>query len=124
MTNAKAGVADKGTAGPLNMMDSLDDYRDAGLFFTVHDVNSASIWPDENRNVIKFGGTLSSSKTLGLMTYNQLSAIGRSKVRVDLLSVAFAGKSLSITYGGSTVSTVSSPGVYNFELLSGQLVPA
>ena len=124
LTNAAAGVADKGTASTLNVMDSLADYRDAALYFTIVDVNGAETWPDDNRNVIKFGGTLSPSKTLGLMTYNQLLAIGRSKVRVDLLSVAFAGQSLSITYGGSTVSTVSSPGVYNFELLSGQLVPS
>ena len=106
------------------MMDSVSEYRDAALYFTIADVNSAAAWPDDNRNVIKFGGTLSSSKTLGLMTYSQLSAIGRSKVMVDLLSVAFAGRTLSITYGGSTVSTVSAPGVYSFELFSGQLIPS
>ena len=124
LTNAAAGVADKGTESALNMMDSVSDYRDAALYPIFVDVNSAAVWPDDNRNVIKFGGRLSASKTLGLMTYDQLSAIGRSKIRVDLLYVAFDGHSLSITYGGSTVSTVSAPGVYSFELFSGQLVPS
>lgn len=124
LTNAAAGVADKGTANTQNMMDSMSDYRDAALYYTFVDINSAATWPDENRNVIKFGGRLSPSTTLGLPTYLQLSEMGRSKVKVDLLLVVFDGQSLPIKYGASTVSTVSSPGVYNFELLSGQLVPS
>lgn len=123
LTNAPDGVRDMGTASTLGMMDSTVEYRDAGLFFNAAlDINAASTWPDANRNIIRFGGTLSPGKSLGLPTIAVMESISKRSVRIDLYAVAFAGNSINITFGATTVATVSAQGIYTFEMISGQFV--
>lgn len=123
LTNAPDGVRDMGTASTFGMMDSFSNYRDAGIFFSaVLDINTASTWPDANRNIIRFGGTLTPGKTLGLPNFVVIEAIGKRSVRIDLSTVAFAGNSINITFGATTVATVSAQGIYTFEMISGQFV--
>lgn len=121
LTNAADGVRDMGTASTLGMMDSLSAYRDAGLFFSsVPDINTSSTWPDTNRNIIQFGGTLAPAKTIGLPSVAVMESIGKRSVRIDLGSVAFAGNSINVMFGAITVLTISTQGVYTFEIISGQ----
>lgn len=121
-TNAEAGVFDIEQITGVNCFDSTTDYRDAGKILIFSDINNAAVWPDASRNIIPFGGVLSSGKTLGLPSPDSLVSMHRRKVLVDLTTVAFSSQTLGVYNGGTLVSTISAPGVYEFLLVGSSYV--
>ncbi len=116
-TNAEAGVFDNELASGGNVFDSTTEYRDAGKILIFGDVNNAAVWPDNSRNIIPFGGGLTGGKTLGLPTPAALLSLKRRKVMVDLSSVVFGSQTIGVYNNATLVSTISTPGVYEFLLV-------
>ncbi|HGV2847629.1 TPA: phage tailspike protein [Escherichia coli] len=121
-TNAEAGVFDNELASGGNVFDSTTEYRDAGKILIYADANNSSAWPDSTRNIIAFGGTLTGGNSLGLPSPAILIALRRRKVLVDLSSVNFNGRYISVYNGSTLVTTISSPGVYEFLLLGSKYI--
>ena len=103
-------------------IDSTTEYRDAGKILIYADANNSSAWPDSTRNIIAFGGTLTGGNSLGLPSPAILIALRRRKVLVDLSSVNFNGRYISVYNGSTLVTTISSPGVYEFLLLGSKYI--
>ncbi|ENG4987657.1 hypothetical protein ABT848_001183 [Salmonella enterica subsp. enterica serovar Worthington] len=119
LTNAPVGVYDNEHTSGMGNFYTLSDYRDAGLILNMLDVNLSDPWPDNSRNIIRFGGTLSSAKSLRLPHSTILSQnLQRSRVALDLTTINFNGQTLAV-YGDSyeKITTISSPGVYEFLLV-------
>lgn len=115
LTNAPAGIYDNEHTSGKGTFYSTSDYRDSGKFLIIPDINSASPWPDDSRNIIKFGGTLSHGKTLMLPELTILNGtLLRSRVLLDLSSVNFNGQTIGIYNGPTLITTLSSQGIYEF----------
>ncbi|WP_051646759.1 hypothetical protein [Escherichia coli] len=121
-TNAEAGVFDNELASGGNVFDSTTEYRDAGKILIFVDVNNAAVWPDNSRNIIPFGGGLTGGKTLGLPTPAVLLSLKRRSVLVDLSSVVFGSQTIGVYNGATLVSTISTPGVYEFLLVGAKYI--
>ncbi|ECF6953704.1 hypothetical protein XY22_04900 [Salmonella enterica subsp. enterica] len=121
-TNAEAGVFDNELASGGNVFDSTTEYRDAGKILIFGDVNNAAVWPDNSRNIIPFGGGLTGGKTLGLPTPAVLLSLKRRSVLVDLSSVVFGSQTIGVYNGATLVSTISTPGVYEFLLVGSKYI--
>lgn len=121
-TNAEAGVFDNELTSGGNVFDSTTEYRDAGKILIFADVNNAAVWPDNTRNIIPFGGGLTGGKTLGLPTPAALLSLKRRKVMVDMSTVVFGGQTLGVYNGATLVSTLSTPGVYEFLLVGSKYI--
>ncbi|AYL52650.1 hypothetical protein [Citrobacter freundii] len=121
-TNAEAGVFDNELASGGNVFDSTTEYRDAGKILIFGDVNNAAVWPDNSRNIIPFGGGLTGGKTLGLPTPAALLSLKRRSVLVDLSSVVFGSQTIGVYNGATLVSTISTPGVYEFLLVGSKYI--
>ncbi|EDQ2808086.1 hypothetical protein XS34_002022 [Salmonella enterica subsp. enterica] len=121
-TNAEAGVFDNELASGGNVFDSTTEYRDAGKILIFGDVNNAAVWPDNSRNIIPFGGGLTGGKTLGLPTPAALLSLKRRKVMVDLSSVVFGSQTIGVYNNTTLVSTISTPGVYEFLLVGSSYI--
>lgn len=121
-TNAEAGVFDNELTIGGNVFDSTTEYRDAGKILLFGDVNNASVWPDNTRNIIPFGGTLSPGKTLGLPNPGTLLSLKRRKVLIDLSTVIFNGQTIGVYNGPTAVATITTPGVYEFLLVGSKYI--
>ncbi|EKG4606230.1 hypothetical protein O3J30_004175 [Escherichia coli] len=115
LTNAPAGIYDNEHTSGKGTFYSTSDYRDSGKILIIPDINSASPWPDDSRNIIKFGGTLSPGKTLMLPELTILNGtLLRSRVLLDLSSVNFNSQTIGIYNGPTLITTLSSQGIYEF----------
>ena len=115
LTNAPAGVYDNEHTSGKGVFYSLSDYRDPGKILLLHDINSASPWPDNTRNVIKFGGVVSPSKKLMLPYLENLTGdIFRSRVLIDLSAVNFNGQTIYVYNKQELITTITSQGIYEF----------
>ncbi|EKD0801020.1 hypothetical protein OQ343_000813 [Escherichia coli] len=115
LTNAPAGIYDNEHTSGKGTFYSTSDYRDSGKILIIPDINSASPWPDDSRNIIKFGGTLSPGKTLMLPDLTILNGtLLRSVVLLDLSSVNFNGQTIGIYNGPVLITTIESHGIYEF----------
>lgn len=121
-TNAEAGMFDNELASGGNVFDSTTEYRDAGKILIFGDVNNAATWPDNTRNIIPFGGNLNPGKTLGLPTPATLLSLKRKKVLVDLSTVVFGSQTIGVYNGATLVSTISTPGIYEFLLVGSKYI--
>ncbi|EDY7994907.1 hypothetical protein GP272_002397 [Salmonella enterica] len=121
-TNAEAGVFDNELASGGNVFDSTTEYRDAGKILIYADVNNVAVWPDNSRNIISFGGGLTGGKTLGLPTPAALLSLKRRKVMVDMSTVNFSSQTLGVYNDATLVSTISTPGVYEFLLVGSKYI--
>lgn len=121
-TNAEAGIFDNELASGVNVFDSTTDYRDAGKILNFEDINNAAVWPDNTRNIIPFGGELSPGKTLGLPAPATLISLKRRKVLIDLSTVVFGSQTIGVYNGATLVSTISTPGVYEFLLVGSKYI--
>lgn len=116
-TNAEAGVFDVSLPS-YNVFLSTTEVRDSGRISTQIDINSASPWPDESRNIIVFVGNLQGGKELSLPDPHVLNnRMMRRNVIVDMSSVVFNGQYIAIKNGSTLVRNASAAGVYEFILI-------
>lgn len=121
-TNAEIGIYDNALGTGINVFDSTTEYRDAGKILIYADVNNSSAWPDSTRNIIAFGGTLTGGNSLGLPSPAILIALRRRKVLVDLSTVVFGSQTIGVYNGETLVTTISTPGVYEFLLVGSKYI--